>query len=510
MSQHDLSQHTLSQHSHPRHLAWLKSRRTGLLLIAGLAVLTLGGHFLTQGSVAEPHVPGVPPEGWNGSGIDFASPAGGSVSFSGKLDRRAVLHGGDGVVKMELVLAAEERASLAAERSPTDFLVVLDRSGSMSGGKIEHARAAVRELISQLADDDRFALITYASGAEVSIPLALASADNRQHWRSVVAGIRPGGGTNMSSGLEAATGTAGARAGRAGRLILISDGHANEGDPTVGGLSRRAARAARQEVVVSTVGVGANFNEFLMSALADAGTGNYYYLDDVEQLASVFAGEFEATRETVATAVAVAVEPGAGVRVVDAAGYPLEQVDGKTVFRPGSLFSGQERRIWLTLEVPNNTVGDRSLGRFTATYRDGGVTHALDFGEPPVVACVRGEAEYHDSFDRETWARAVAEEDYGRMQERVARFVQEGQQDEALREIDSFYLENERMNLQMKQEGVRQKLEELKGLESEVKDAFQGADQSKKRNYLSKSNQAAGRDGRRAGSKKVLPGKGGR
>ena len=497
----------------PRHLKDWSGR---WLLFGGLAAATVAGHLLTQGTGATPVIP-QPPEG----GIDFAAPGEGSVSFTGKLDRQAVLQGGDGVVKIELVLAAEERTDSSTHRVPTDFLVVLDRSGSMDGAKIEHARAAVRELISQMSDDDRFALVTYASGSEVTIPLATATAEARRHWRSVVAGVRPGGGTNMSSGLEAAlrlsaassagrfagsagrfAGSAGRFAGSAGRLILISDGLANEGDPTVGGLSRRAARAAARELVVSTVGVGADFNEFLMSAVADAGTGNYYYLDDVERLAQVFSDELGATRETVAGAVEVAVAPGPGVRVLDAAGYPLEQVDGKTVFKPGSLFSGQERRIWVTLAVANRDLGDRPLGSFTATYNDRGVTRVLEFGEPPVVACVADENTYHDSFDKETWARAAAEEDYGRLQERVAGFVRAGRREEALREIGAYRAENYRLNQVMRQQAITKKLEDLQSLQTEVEDAFQGANQHDKRNYLSKMNQSVGRDVRRIGSKK--------
>ncbi len=478
------------------------------LLIVGLVAATLAGHLLTQGLVAKPFVADIPPEGdgWgvsSGGGIDFASLGGASVSFTGKLDRRAVLQGGDGVVKMELVLAAEERAG-SATRTPTDFIVVFDRSGSMDGDKILHARAAVRELISQMAENDRFGLVSYASSAEVWIPLAPATADNRRSWRGKVAGIRPGGGTNMSSGLDQAIAlTDGSGSGRARRLILISDGLANEGDPTIEGLSRRAASAARHEAVVTTVGVGADFNEFLMSAVADAGTGNYYYLNDVERLAQVFSDELGASRETVASAVAVAVNTGPGVQVIDAAGYPLERTGGRTIFRPGSLFAGQERRIWLTLKVDDGTLGDRPLGTFTASYKDQGVAHELEFADLPVVACVRDESEYHDSFDGETWARAAAEEDYGRLQERVAKFVREGRREDALSEISSYRVHNESLNVRMKQESMRQRLEELKSLTSEVEDAFQGANQITKRNLLSKSNQASGLDRRRIGSKKI-------
>ncbi len=225
------------------------ARQGKWLLLGGLAAATLAGHLLTQGTGATPAIPDPQP----GGGIDFASPGGGSVSFSGKLDRQAVLQGGDGVVKMELVLTAEGRASTGV-RTATDFVVVLDRSGSMGGAKIEHARAAVRELISQMAGDDRFALVTYASGAELAIPLSPATEANRQYWRQRIAGVQPGGGTNMSSGLDQAY-VLGSEptAGRARRLILISDGLANEGDPTVEGLSRRAALAARRDRP-STVG----------------------------------------------------------------------------------------------------------------------------------------------------------------------------------------------------------------------------------------------------------------
>ncbi len=470
------------------------------LLIGGLVAATLAGHLLTQGTGATPVIPEISPKG----GIDFASPGGASVSFTGKLDRRAVLQGGDGLVKMELVLAAEERSGAASARTPTDFVVVLDRSGSMAGAKIEHARAAVRELISQMADDDRFALISYSSQADVTISLAPATAAAKERWRGTVAGVRTGGGTNMSSGLDVALAIgAASRAQRAGRLILISDGLANEGDPTVEGLSSRAARAAAGELVVTTVGVGADFNEFLMSAVADAGTGNYYYVDDVERLAQVSADELGATRETVASAVTVAVDAGPGIQVIDAAGYPLEQIDGKTVFRPGSLFAGQQRRIWVTLKVPNGNLGDRPLGSFTASYKDRGVTHVLEFGDPPVVACVSDEHRYHESFDKETWARGAAEEDYGRLQERVAKHVQAGRREDALREIGSYRVHNEQLNKRMRQVEIKKKLEHLVRFQSEVEDAFEGADQAEKQNLLSKSNQAAGRDGRRAGSKRL-------
>ena len=103
---------------------------------------------------------------------------------------------------MELVMsaAAEERAYRA--RRPTDVVIILDRSGSMANEKIEHARAAVRELIQQLTADDRFALVTYSDDAVVAIPLAPVNEKTRDAWLGQVARIRTEGGTNMSRGLD--------------------------------------------------------------------------------------------------------------------------------------------------------------------------------------------------------------------------------------------------------------------------------------------------------------------
>src|SRR5260221_9137418 len=88
----------------------------------------------------------------------FAAPTG-PVSFTGTLDRTAVLLGHDGLARIELVIAAPPDDSARSAPHPTDAVIILDRSGSMGGEKIEHARAAVRELLAQLGPHDRFALV---------------------------------------------------------------------------------------------------------------------------------------------------------------------------------------------------------------------------------------------------------------------------------------------------------------------------------------------------------------
>ncbi len=469
-----------------------KGRRTPLLVVLMLLLVTFAGRAAFESDVF----------GTEGSGGTISVKRNGVV-FSGRLSQGAVLLNDDGKVQMELGLEAEEREWLNHRRTPTDLVVILDRSGSMDGAKIEDARAAIRELIAQLDGDDRFALVTYSDGAHLTIPLAPASDESKSGWTNIVRSVRPGGSTNMSDGIDVATKLVQRVSGerRAKRLILISDGLANAGDSGHEGLTSRATSIARKEYVLSSVGVGADFNEVLMSALADAGTGNYYYLENSEELASVFAKEFDATRQTVATAVAVVVEPGDGVELLDAAGYPLER-DGRQVrFRPGTLFSGQERKIWLTFRVPNNEVGEHDLGKITMTYQAEGKQHRLSLRDVPRVACVAKEKEFFASVDKEAWEAAVLDEEYNRLQQDVAQSVREGRRDEALARIHQYRDTTSTMNERIKSEAVMDNMSQLRALEVEVDDAFQGANQPEKQNLLSKTKQAAGRDGRRKGSK---------
>lgn len=434
----------------------------------------------------------------------FAAPPSGKVKFAGHLDRTAVLRGRDGTVRMELEIGSDASGDVRARRVPTDLVIVLDRSGSMAGDKIVHAHSALRELIAELGPEDRFALVAYSNDAGTVIPLAHATAEAKRAWSSRVAEIGPDGGTNMSSGLDLGIDLIehARESGRVPRVILISDGLANQGDSSQQGLTHRAGRAARGEYMLSAIGVGADFNEYLMKALADAGTGNYYYLRGSEDLAQLFAREFDAARSTVASGLAVRVEPGPGVRALDAGGYPLEREGQAVTFRPGALFAGQERRVWVTLAVPNDAVGERDLGRFSLAYDDGRERRTIAFSDTPRVACVEGENEFYAGVDVPAWTRSVVADAYNKMQEEVAREVKSGRRDQALKRLRDFKDEAAAMNGRLKSAPVAAQLGEADKLEREVSAAFEGANQSDKQNAFSKSKSADATDLRRAGSKK--------
>lgn len=440
----------------------------------------------------------------------FRARAAGPVHFSGRLDRSSVLQGSDGRLGMELQLSAEAPDVRRAPRVASDLVVVLDRSGSMSGKPLADARGAVRDLIARLGPDDRFALVVYASGAETLIPLQAASPAQRARFFEIVDGIGPGGGTDMASGIDLALATiaGGRERGRMPRVILLSDGHANEGDHSFEGLRARATRAVTGEYALSTVGVGDGFDEVLMTGLADAGTGNFYYVRDGRDLGDVFAGEFESARETVASALRVEMELAPGVELLDAAGYPLER-EGRIVrFRPGSLFAGQERRIWLQLRAPTDRTGDRALGELRLAYRSpqaepGSPPVVLRLDETPRVACVQDVERYRASLDEGLVLRNLAEDRFSALEQRVAAAVRSGDYVAARRAIGDFKGESARLLRDVGQAPEESDSHErAEALEEELRSAFASPQAPAARNALSKQLSASGQDGRRPGAKK--------
>jgi Ca-activated chloride channel family protein len=407
----------------------------------------------------------------------FQAAGSGPVRFSGSLEGTAVLPDQDGRVRMELVLGADDPGLDGAPvRVPTDLVVVLDRSGSMMGEKIVQARAAVRALVNALGEDDRFALVAYADGAIPVIPLSAPGA-GRPHWLAAVESIAPMGGTNLGSGLDVALGLVDAARseGRSPRVVLISDGLANQGDTSHAGLLGRAGRAARGEYALSTVGVGADFDEGLMAALADAGTGNFHFLASAAGLERILAAEFATARETVASALRVSIEPASGISVEDAAGYPLAREGRRVSFRPGSLFAGQERRIWVTLRVPRGTSGVVPLGAFSVDYAAGGERQRLAFSETPRVAAVVEEARFVASLDRETWERSVIVDQYNALRRSIAKAVQEGREKDALVEIQRYRADVGTLNQKVDSPEVARQLDEAAKLEARMQDAVSGA-----------------------------------
>ena len=425
------------------------------------------------------------------------------LKASGHLVQNKVLLGSDGTVGLSLTLQADDlSAGDSPEARNVDMVIVLDRSGSMQGRKLNDARRAVLKLLANLSAEDRFAMVTYSDGVQIASGLVNVTQDNRVHLETAVNGVRAGGGTNLGAGLQAGIDMLRTpyRSNSAARVILISDGLANKGIIDPKSLAGIASAAVEGEFAVSTVGVGIDFNEQLMTAIADRGTGHYYYLENPAAFAEVFQKELYNTQSARISGLKIQIPVNTGITLSDAAGYPITVRNGQSVFYPGNLRSGQSRKLYLTLQIPTHRPQTFELGHIQIHYQHNGRSYVATLDESLTIACVDDQKEVYSSIDKTSWSEKIINEDFNRLKQEVASDIKSGKKQEALKKIENYHDEQEAVNTVVGSASVADNLDhDLKELKTMVKDTFEGepADVGQKQKSNAKSLQYEGYRGRR-------------
>ena len=214
----------------------------------------------------------------------------------------------------------------------------------------------------------------------------------------------------------------------------------------------------------------------LMTAIADRGTGSYYYLENPAAFAEVFQKEFYNTQTAVVTGVKIQIPMNSGITLSDAAGYPIINQNDHWVFYPGSLRSGQTRKLFLTLKVPTNSQMTFELDKIKLSYRYGDRNYDTDLDESFKIACVKDQKTVYSSINKTSWSEKVINEDFNRLKQEVAADIKSGQKQRALKKIDQYHEEQEAVNAAVGSAHVAENLDkDLKELRTFVKDTFEGA-----------------------------------
>lgn len=325
--------------------------RTALFLVlaAGLALtaLVLG---LPAGPAAAPPPPGplAPPA--------VTAAGGGSVTLAARLSHPVVPAAGRSDVFVTVDVAGARVPG--AHRAPVNLALVIDRSGSMAGYKLQQARAAARQLVALLQPDDRLAIVHYGSDVR-ALPGLPATPENRARMAAFVDAIQDDGSTNIGAGLqEGARQLAAGRAGHAvHRLILMSDGQPTEGITEPAALAGLVRSMRTQGVTVSSLGVGTDFNEDLMQALAESGSGAYGFIEDAGRLAALFEKDLQQATTTVARGVELTLELPDGVELGEVLGYPARTEGRRVTVTLPDLAAGQQERLVARLSVAAGAAG---------------------------------------------------------------------------------------------------------------------------------------------------------
>lgn len=196
------------------------------------------------------------------------------------------------------------------QRPPTNLIFLLDVSGSMrASNKLPLVQQAMRMLVDEMTEDDRIAVVTYASNA--GIRLESTPGSKKDEILNVINGLRAGGSTNGAGGIQMAYDVANRHyvQGGANRVILCTDGDFNVGISDDNALVELIQEKAASGVFLSVFGYGmGNLKDAKLEKLADKGNGHYGYIDNQEEARKVFQEELVGTLYTVAKDVKLQVE----------------------------------------------------------------------------------------------------------------------------------------------------------------------------------------------------------
>ncbi|HEY4221045.1 MAG TPA: VWA domain-containing protein [Myxococcota bacterium] len=280
----------------------------------------------------------------------------GVLEAHAQLDRGYLLSGADEAVWVDLSL----KANGVQTRAPLTAVLVIDRSGSMAGDKIDAARQAGERYVRGLRDGDSVGIITFGTDVTTELPITTIDDKTRKHALSVVKNIDEGGGTNIDGALTSARQMLNQAdlLGRVGRVVLVTDGRPTEGDRREATLVGHAQRFREKGIATSTLGLGLDYNEDLLEKMAVEGGGRYHYLKTPEQLARILDDELQQATAVVAADVKLYLprDLGNGLSVVDAPGQHFTSGD-RVAVDVGDLAAGEERHVLIKLQPSGSVTG---------------------------------------------------------------------------------------------------------------------------------------------------------
>ncbi len=237
-------------------------------------------------------------------------------------------------------------------RIPANVAIVLDKSGSMRGEKIQYAREAAIMAIQRLDERDVVSVVSYDSRVQVVVP-ATQVRDQRAIYNAI-RDVRADGNTALFAGVSKGANELRKFLSRnkVNRVILLSDGLANVGPQSASELGELGASLAKEGISVTTIGLGVGYNEDLMTRLAGFSDGNHAFVENAEDLASVFQYEFGDVLSVVAQGVNIEINCRNGVKPVRLLGRESEIIGNRVTTRLNQLYSEQEKFVILEVEVP--------------------------------------------------------------------------------------------------------------------------------------------------------------
>ncbi len=281
-----------------------------------------------------------------------------NLTLTAECDRRLVAAEVSSQRTVEWVVTAPD-APPRAERAPLNLALIIDRSGSMQGDKLRYVQQAARHVLDLLGEQDHVAVVAYDDQINLIAGSTRVNEQTRTDLKRRIDELRPGGWTDLSGGWlmgcrEVADHIA---AQDINRALLLTDGLANRGITDVEELTHHARELRKRGVATSTFGVGLDFNENLLEALAEQGGGHFYYIERPDQIPEVFRRELGELLTVVAREAFLSITIPRGVAVELLGDLAHERAGERLRVFLGDLCAGERRTLYTRTLTPPDMPG---------------------------------------------------------------------------------------------------------------------------------------------------------
>ena len=402
-----------------------------------------------------------------------------------------------------LLRVSSAKSSTPQAHKKLNLSLVIDRSGSMSGQKIIDARKSAIQMLNKMRDGDTISVVSYSGKSSINVEPTILNEITRSKIEAIIHTISDGGGTNLSEGMINGINCVSKNkdTNQVNRVLLISDGNANKGITEPAQLNKIAREALQKGIIITTLGLGVDYNEDIMTSIADSAGGNYFFIEESEKITETLNQEIAQMVATIGKDLQLKTIIPSNLSLDKVYGWIIEKNDSDIKVPLGEIFSGQTRAILCRIKLPAQLQKGQqvTLPSFSLSYKylDGDKEEAITLNTKQHTITVSEDQQMIlTKQDMEVTAR-IAEIELANRLENTAKLVEQRKFTDAKKELSEAILKAKGSTAQIPEEWKKNLAEATKEAEKMAQDI----DKAEKSTYELKKWSKGGKEAKRRFSK---------